>query len=202
MTCEVQPGTSFVKAKESGEWLKIRACFNDDLKLISPANPRGRLDCAPPQLPPEVVEVVREVPALPVEQPPVVSSPIAPTVTIVARIKGNEVTEKIKRKSSVTLVWYSQNATECHSLTGKGFHTGGSTDGSVETPPLTHDELYTVVCTGVGGETSDEVRLDINNHNGRWIAGGVALLVGGVVVSRGGGDKKQPIVVPEGPTIP
>ena len=123
-------------------------------------------------------------------EPVTQSRVLPPTVFVLAKMNGQEVVGKIKRKSVVTIEWSSTYTTECRSLTGIGFHTNGLISGVATTPPLKHDELYTVECTGLGGSASSRVYLDINNHNGLWIGGLTALLAGAVVLSDGDGGKE------------
>jgi len=125
-----------------------------------------------------------------------------PTVTLVIFYK-NKVLEEGKRVGkgkSVTVLWSSENATECRFTSPVGAPTSLDTEGRISAA-IFGQTLISVTCKGPGGTVSAE-RI-INN---RWITKTKGVIITGVIgvaaylVAHRGGSSSSPIR--EGPTIP
>lgn len=99
----------------------------------------------------------------------------APTVSLTAT-PGS-----VNPGGSATLAWTSTGATSC---TGTNFSTGGATSGSVSTGALSATQMYSVSCTGPGGNASDSAQVTVNTA-ADLTAGGVSLSNGSPVAGTG-----------------
>jgi uncharacterized repeat protein (TIGR01451 family) len=83
---------------------------------------------------------------------------VVPTVDIKANSSDGPIT--INYNTSANLTWTSTNATSC---TASGSWSGTkAVSGSESTGNLTSSQIYTIVCTGAGGSTTDSVSVNVN----------------------------------------
>lgn len=99
----------------------------------------------------------------------------APTVSLTATPGA------VNPGGSSTLAWTSTGATSC---TGTNFSTGGATSGSVSTGALSATQMYSVSCTGPGGNASDSAQVTVNAA-ADLTAGSVSLSNGSPVAGTG-----------------
>lgn len=186
-TCKLATGTSVVIDKETGRAQYVRFCSNP---LLGHPMLEGQRDCAPPETERLVVQNEVSKPAI---------SP-SPSVTIKILSNGQEVT-KVKKHTEVTVVWESVNADQCDALSGVGFNTRGSANGS-ERVMLNEvgTYLYDIQCHGSGGYVVAEAPIMVKKSPiWPWVVG---FVFGVAIIGLSGGGGHHSTSVRPGPTIP
>ncbi len=86
----------------------------------------------------------------------------APTAQLWAEYPDGTKTSQVPLGAAPFLHWNSANATECHSLAGAGFSTGGFTQGNDQVNAMAGTTTFSILCTGTGGSVQANATVGVS----------------------------------------